>query len=358
MKKASLLTAAALAIFCLACEKKETSKEEKPPNSYAGIYEYYTGYDSQYIVLSEKDGKITGFYYGTSDEFDEVREGYDAGYFVAQMTDLKINGDAITFVLNVDNSDFLTDIIDLQIISTHEAIKAGNKNWGNYITTEPKEYVGHISADKETILIKGDKMWSDDKKFVKKEKVTREKPLPPEPPTEEQLRLEAIYSMIYQVMTGFHHKDEQRLNELLIEDFGIAYVNTPGIYTTLSISSKMPFVTELGWVSYNEISDSHMIDFDFKEFPIFSCGEEKWNKHGIYFDTTSFDYTLAGIAEMNNEQGIAEWSAKELEKFKELGKSSRTVMIVDDEERALKLILTLWKDKWYITAIIEVDSCG
>jgi hypothetical protein len=351
MKTAALniMAAALFAVAFTSCGKGDTAGKK---NSYAGIYEYYAGSESQYIVLSEKDGKVTGFFYGTSDDFDEARENYDAGYFVAPMTNLEINGDAITFVLNVENSDILVDLIDLGITSTEEAIKAGNKKGCN-IRYEQKEYAGHISADKETILIKGDKIWSEDRKFVRKEKVTREKPLPPEPPTEEDLLVGAINGLVWVLRAN----DKDRLSDFLIKDFGVARVHTPGIYTVVSMSSEAPSIGKLEGVSgYNEISDSYSVSYE--AFPTFDCSTEKWSKRGIYCDAVDGDGTLAGVARMNNEQGISEWSAKELKRFETLGKTSRMVMIVDEEEYAVQFILTLWEGEWHLTAIIEVDPCG
>jgi hypothetical protein len=336
-----------------AAAKTETAAAKT--ENYAGIYEYedrYDAYENEYIVLSEKDGKITGFYYGTSDEFDEAREGYDAGYFVAPMTNLEINGDAISFVLNVKDSDFMDDIIDLKITSAKEAIKAGNKKWINTPRFYKKEYAGHISASKGTIIIKASASVDGEAKFTRKETVNRvakPQPEPPAPPTVTDLLIDAIVSII--------RSNGESLNNLILKDFGVAEVNTPGIYTVVSMSDKMPYVAKLGSVpGYVEIGDWYQVNFE--KFPDFNCAEEKWNKHGIYIDTTSFDGTLASIARMNNSQGISEWSAKELKKFDELGKSSRTAMIVDNEERALKFIITLWEGEWYITAIIEVDPCG
>jgi hypothetical protein len=352
MKSIIALTATlALAItFTLTACGKGSEKDK-----YAGIYEYAYPYGSEenaYIVLSEENGKVTGFYYGTSDEFDEAREGYYAEYFVAPMTNLKINGDTITFELKVKESDFLTKLIDLKITSTQEAIKAGNENGQGPIRIDHKNMVGYISADKKTILIKGDKEegYRDDREFVKTETINRTEPPPPVEHT-----VDPLYMAIHQAILAFMFKDEQRLN--IIKDFGVAYVNAPGIYKTFSLSDKVPFGAELnGDIGYNEISDSYYINYE--AFPTFSCEEEKWNKSGVYLDTTYFAGTLAGIAKQNNEIGISDWSAKEIKKFEELGKSSREIFIADTEGNALNFILTLWEGEWYLTAVIEVDPCG
>ncbi|SRR5574344_666472 len=141
-------------------------------DKYVGIYEYVYPYNTQdlienhFIVLTKQDGKLTGLYYGTSDEFDEAREGYLPGFFVSPMDNLQINGDTISFVLNTSNNDFLTKSVDLKIKSTKEAISSGYMKWDNIISTNPKTYIGLIK-DSETIFFKGEMEFLD-KTFKKK----------------------------------------------------------------------------------------------------------------------------------------------------------------------------------------------
>ncbi|MFH0992685.1 MAG: hypothetical protein V1799_22025 [bacterium] len=148
-------------------------KQNIDVDRYTGIYEYVYRYNSpglkenHYIVLSRSSNTLAGLYYGTSDEFDESREGYLPGFFVAQMDSLKIHGDTIRFTLKVANSDFLTTAVDLNIKSTTEALKAGYKNWGNKIPTSPKKYAGLIQ-DSVTIFFKGEKEFLN-KTFKKKQ---------------------------------------------------------------------------------------------------------------------------------------------------------------------------------------------
>jgi len=130
-------------------------------DKYIGVYEYVYPYntddliENHFIVLSKVDNKLTGYYYGTSDEFDLAREGYIPAFFVSKMDNLKIKGDTITFKLNVENADFLTKAVDLKYKSTKEAIHAGYKNWKNKITTNPKYYQGLLKNYK-MIVFKGD----------------------------------------------------------------------------------------------------------------------------------------------------------------------------------------------------------
>lgn len=141
-------------------------------DKYVGIYEYVYPENTQdlienhFLVLTKKDDKLTGLYYGTSDEFDDAREGYLPGFFVSPMDNLQINGDTISFVLSTSNNDFLTKSVDLKIKSTKDAISSGYMNWDNKISTNSKTYVGLIK-DSETIFFKGEKEFLD-KVFKKK----------------------------------------------------------------------------------------------------------------------------------------------------------------------------------------------
>ena len=128
---------------------------------YCGIYEYIYPdntpdlIENHFIVISKIDNKLTGLYYGTSDEFDEAREEYLPAFFVSKMDSIEIKEDTLRFILIVHNSDFLTKAVDLRFKSTKEAIKAGYKKWENKISTIPKRYQG-VFSDKRTLFFKGE----------------------------------------------------------------------------------------------------------------------------------------------------------------------------------------------------------
>jgi hypothetical protein len=164
-------------ILMSACGQNSSSKNtdtltQNNSDNYSGIYEYvYPNntpdlIENHFIVLTMDGSKLAGFYYGTSDEFDEAREGYLPSFFVAKMEDLKIISDSISFTLNVKNSDLLTQAIDLKYKSTYEALNAGFKNWENKISTLPRNYKG-IFKDSKTIFFRGDQEYLN-KTFKKK----------------------------------------------------------------------------------------------------------------------------------------------------------------------------------------------
>lgn len=152
--------------------KATISIEKNEIVSIAGTYEYtYPDntsdlIENHYIVIKKTDGKHEGLYYGTSDEFDDAREGYYPGFFVTNMEDLSVENDTIRFKLNVPNEKILTKAVDLKIESFEQAKEKGYQNWPHKMTLQPKAYVG-IFVDQNTIFFKGEYDFMN-KNFIKK----------------------------------------------------------------------------------------------------------------------------------------------------------------------------------------------
>jgi hypothetical protein len=125
---------------------------------HVGIYEFEYPYNTKdlnenhKIVLIIENDTLRGKYYGTSDEFDEDREGYYPGFFVADMCNLRIENDSIYFSINISNKDLLIKKVDININSTKDAIQSGNKNWGNKIHIDEKQYMGQITKNQSIIF--------------------------------------------------------------------------------------------------------------------------------------------------------------------------------------------------------------
>lgn len=158
-----------------AIENEETNTKNDTENTkitIVGTYEYVYPYntadliENHYIIIDKIDNQYVGRYYGTSDEFDEAREGYYPGFFVADMENLKIENDTIRFRLTVPNEKILSKTVDLNIKTYEEAKEKGYENWPNKMTLEPKNYVG-IFTDTKTIFFKGQHDFMD-KTFIKK----------------------------------------------------------------------------------------------------------------------------------------------------------------------------------------------
>ena len=86
--------------------------------------------EDNYMELYLEDGILKGgYFWGTTDEFDDIREGYECGYFVLPLTEIRHEKDSVSFRLNPTMSEngekincFVKAPIDRHIRSWQEAL--------------------------------------------------------------------------------------------------------------------------------------------------------------------------------------------------------------------------------------------
>ena len=86
--------------------------------------------ESLYLILKyDAKEKLTGYYYGITDDFDKARKGYYPGYFVAKISQVNVNDNNISFVVHVNSDNCFTKPVPLSIRTSSEASKI-LKPWG------------------------------------------------------------------------------------------------------------------------------------------------------------------------------------------------------------------------------------
>lgn len=163
-----LLFALTSLVASYAQEPNPRKGEWKTRDDCSAIYEFVYPHnagvkENHYIVLVFQGRTLRGRYYGTSDEFDEGREGYLPGFFVTEMLDLQLRGDSIKFRLKIDDGDLFTQPIRLNVENSAMARGLGYESWDVKMPNIERSYIGMIRAD--TMLIKGDRP-SSNKLFV------------------------------------------------------------------------------------------------------------------------------------------------------------------------------------------------
>ena len=80
------------------------------------MYKWVSNYNSEkdgifdyaYLTLYLQDGKVTGgVLNATTDEYDEIREGYVCGYSIFPLKNVRVDGDTIRFTIEVEREDDL-----------------------------------------------------------------------------------------------------------------------------------------------------------------------------------------------------------------------------------------------------------
>lgn len=118
---------------------------------HSGTYEYINPYNSldlienHYIVLEKNnDNTYSGRYYGTTDLFDEAREGYLPGFFVLPMENILIEGENLSFELTPSTQDFFNEAVLLSMNSSADAQTAGFTAWEIGLKPEQKKFTAKL----------------------------------------------------------------------------------------------------------------------------------------------------------------------------------------------------------------------
>ncbi|RKR05686.1 hypothetical protein C8C83_5037 [Flavobacterium sp. 90] len=158
---------------------------------FVGLYEYKNvdnPKESLFLVLEKVDPKsipnfegyswkennenreevektLAGLLYGNTDLFDDVREGYAPGFFVANVQVEPFHNNALRVSIDGDSSVIFENPIPLTIKSSKEALAKGNKIWEVTEMDISRNLTFEIKNSDELIL-KSD-LGSDDITFSK-----------------------------------------------------------------------------------------------------------------------------------------------------------------------------------------------
>lgn len=124
-----------MSVFSCNIRDVDTSATASDADSIVYYYffeggQYHHNGEEPIMELSYKDGKIVkGYFWGTSDEADVVREGFYPGYFVREMEQIYHKADSMAFVLDTRKTKFFSGPIGVDIHSAEEAEKSGAHAW-------------------------------------------------------------------------------------------------------------------------------------------------------------------------------------------------------------------------------------
>lgn len=165
---------------------------------------------------------------------------------------------------------------------------------------------------------------------------------------------------IIKVIKAYQEKDEQTLNGLIYEDFGLAILFARGAFNNVSITEEISFTAPIP--EYLPYATSFETDYQITEnlLPEFSCGTEKWNQPpGIYIDTKIKDKSLSETAKMENEiLGDGHWSEQAIKRFEEIEDISHKVISIGKNNETFIFYVGHIDGIWYLTAIDRFEVCS
>ncbi|MDR1841466.1 MAG: hypothetical protein LBQ86_06035 [Holophagales bacterium] len=173
-----------------------------------------------------------------------------------------------------------------------------------------------------------------------------------------------LEDMIIKTIKAYQNQDEETLNDLLLKDFGIAFLYRPGVFDLMSVSDRISFDKPVPeYLSYGIGLEA---DYDYKvkfeKLPDFDCGDEgeiTWNKpNGIYCDAANTTKILSSRAKRLNELEIDNmtWTEEEIKRFEEIENKSHQVIVMG--EGVFNFYVTFIEGKWYLIVIDRFEYCS
>ena len=161
--------------------RQQLPAESAPPQvADVRVYEFDYEWDleglseNHFIVLESLNDSLSGRYYGTSDDFDDFREGYSPGFFVASMDSLLFADGKIEFSLRVIRGTLFNTPVDFRFTSAAQAHAAGYQPWlasfPEYeLSRTSRHYSGTYTSDRIELQMPEEK-----RVFKRKEQLARQ----------------------------------------------------------------------------------------------------------------------------------------------------------------------------------------
>ena len=122
-----------LAVSLLSCGNGASNAKGCEPVDSVVYYVYddpRSDCEDVILQLTFSDGQVVeGYYWGTSDEFSDEREGFYPGFFVQQIGQIAQSGDQLTFVLDTRTSRYFSGPLAATIHTSDEALQQGYHLW-------------------------------------------------------------------------------------------------------------------------------------------------------------------------------------------------------------------------------------
>ncbi|MCW3789528.1 hypothetical protein [Plebeiibacterium sediminum] len=160
---------------------------------------------------------------------------------------------------------------------------------------------------------------------------------------------------ILEIIKGFHSKDSDKINEYIHPDYGLIVLLRRGAMDEFKKTDKINFNKPIPeYLPYFPFKIDLKIQF--QELPTFDCDSGKWNKVGLYCDTTRIDNLLSTTAINLTKYREENIPFETISKFKTIENKSRRIVLIDDEEGELVFYITLINNKWYLTILDRISS--
>ncbi len=170
-----------------------------------------------------------------------------------------------------------------------------------------------------------------------------------------QAQSDNIENSIFEIIKAFDSKDSDKLNQYIHPNYGLIVLFRRGVMDEFEKTNKVDFKNPVPeYLPYFPFKLDLKIKY--QTLPTYNCDSEKWNKIGLYCDTTLRDDLLSKTALNLNKYRDENIPLGTINDFQIIESKSRKIVLIDNEDGELIFYITLIDNKWYFTILDRVSS--
>lgn len=157
-----------------------------------------------------------------------------------------------------------------------------------------------------------------------------------------------LESVIYAFVKAYESKSNTNVNALIHPELGFTIIYREGVSDTFRKMDSINFAKPIpNYYDYPTIKSNSLVHFE--TLPEIDCGNEKWDKVGLFCDTTGHPNQVSHIMSFQNEFDANKYPASRIKSVVEEEKNSYRVVL--SEEVPLVFHMRKYKGAWYVTTL-------
>jgi len=157
-----------------------------------------------------------------------------------------------------------------------------------------------------------------------------------------------VQHLIDSFVKAYEQRNDAAVNQLIHPDLGLTIIYRPGVADTFTKIETFDFKKPIpAYYAYPEAKSSYNLTFD--KLPDYDCATEKWNKVGLYCDTTVRPVQLSQIVAFELEFEPHKYAKEQISEIQKSEKDSYRVILTG--ENPLVFHLQKYNDNWYVTVL-------
>lgn len=164
----------------------------------------------------------------------------------------------------------------------------------------------------------------------------------------EQEEVDSLKNTIYAFVKAYENRSNTEINALIHPDLGIKIIYRPGVSDTFTEAQAIDFLQPTpAHFDYPTLSNEYILTYG--KLPQYDCAKEKWDKQGLFCDSTSHPTALSTIIAFENQYAPKKVSKQHLTKIKEAERMSYRVILA--QNNPLVFHVQKYENRWYVVVL-------